>query len=255
MSAIDIIWKRPIETGFILLTIYLMGKLSYNMAFKSENDGFANQNDNLPPSYLDLGSGNVWVDGVGVMHYTQVTSGQDVLYKEFGISFDHFETAETYYKKLKEELVVGFNGTEEDDSQHMYTVLLTIILPLNSFFWGVLVSFLSVQNENFRKSRDNPLQTSVSLLKASLYDILFTLLPILAAWACHEHVLSLHLLLLGLILLIQMVHKASGKDKKMPIISNWILPGGSNPHHGIYSIETSVETTYSCTKCRSERKK
>ena len=76
------------------------------------------------------------------MHFEQVQAGQHQLYKEFGISFSHFANPESYYKRVKEELVLGFAGMEKDDSKNMYTALQTIFLITNIFTWNVLLRVL-----------------------------------------------------------------------------------------------------------------
>ena len=85
----------------------------------------------------------VQVEGIGDMHVEQIKSGQHELYREFGISFAHFADPESYYKHVKQELVLGFKGMEGDDSVHMYTALLTLFLITNTFSWNVMISFFS----------------------------------------------------------------------------------------------------------------
>ena len=99
----------------------------------------------------------VWVDGVGIIQAERVGSDQNELYKEFGINFEHFASQDSFYKRLKHEFVVGFSGTEGDDSEHMYTALLTLFLLTNLFFWLVIVGFLSGQSPWFRQLRERPL--------------------------------------------------------------------------------------------------
>ena len=81
---------------------------------------------------------------------------------------------------------MGFGGTEGDDSENMYTTLLTIFLITNVFFWKVLVGFLSDHSSSFKEHRENPLRSFSSIIIASLFDVVVTLLPILAIWAYYE---------------------------------------------------------------------
>jgi len=152
--------------------------------------------------------------------------------------------------------VSGFSGTSGDDSEQMTTAHLTIFLITNTFFWIVVVSVLSGQSERFSRFREQPFETKTRILAASLMDIAVTVLPILTVWAYHEEALTLHLLTLGLIALIVIMHKASGKGQKRPIFSDWLRPEGSNQHSSLYTIERVEPTTFSCTECtRSVAKK
>ena len=82
-----------------------------------------------------------------------------MLYQEFGITFTHFEDAGKYYDRVKEQLVLGFNGTEGDDSKNMYTALQTIFLITNILLWKILNIVLSNMYPDFANWRKNPLET------------------------------------------------------------------------------------------------
>ena len=42
------------------------------------------------------------------------------------------------------------------------------------------------------------------------------------------------------------IYHLSGKNKTNPIFSDWIMPGGSNPHSYMYTVETVEPTSYEC---------
>ena len=70
------------------------------------------------------------------------------------------------------------------------------------------------------------------------------MLPIVATIAMYERTIEMHLFELGLIALMAMHHRLSGK--KNPIFTNWLMPGGSNPNSSYYSVEEIEKTTYEC---------
>ena len=53
--------------------------------------------------------------------------------------------------------MLGFAGVEQDDSEHMYTALLTIYLITIMFAWNVLQSVLTAHFPKFDAWRADPL--------------------------------------------------------------------------------------------------
>lgn len=88
-----------------------------------------------------------------------------------------------------------------------------------------------------------------------MFDILVFILPILAVWTYHEQALTLHLVFFGMIALMAVMHHAMGKSKDYPIFTDWLMPGGSNPHHSIYTIEAIESTFFNLNECRKDKKK
>ena len=50
----------------------------------------------------------------------------------------------------------------------------------------------------------------------------------------------------GLVMTLTIIHRLSGKSKKSPIFTNWLMPGGSNPYNALYSFEQIEKTSLSC---------
>lgn len=164
------------------------------------------------------------------------------LFEEFEICFSHLADAESYYKKVKQELVLGFDGVEGDDSKHMYTVLQLQFLITNTLFWKVLIGYLSSLSPAFANWRQNALLTKWRIFQTSLFDVCLTVLPVVGTIALYEHAVTLHLIEFGMIAAMEMhrrMMKGGSKDvKEAGIFTDWILPGGSNPHSTLYTVET-----------------
>jgi len=86
----------------------------------------------------------------------------------------------------------------------------------------------------------------------SLLDICLTVLPFIGILALYEYAITFHVVSLVVIVVLVLVHKASGKDKTDPIFSDWMIPGGSNPHTELYSFKASEIATLECLCCTEE---
>ena len=161
--------------------------------------------------------------------------------------------AETYYKKVKQELVLGFDGIEGDDSTHMYTVLQLQFLITNTLLWKVLIGYLSLIWPAFADWRQNALATKWRIFQTSLFDVCLTVLPVVGTIAYYEYAIEIHLLEFGLIALMALhsrkfsSSKTSGKTHGgSPIFTDCLMPGGSNPHSSLYTVEEQDATTFEC---------
>ena len=253
--------RRPTEVVFAMIISGFIGprlvNILHSALFEQEGDfnDFARDGaekvhvvEERFPANRDI----VYISGIGDMHIDQVKSGQDLLYKEFGIDFAHFADPESYYKRVKQELVLGFRGMEGDDSKHMYTALQTIFLITNIFTWNILISVLISWFPAFAKWRSDPLESVSTIFTASILDICLTILPILLMWALYEYSITIHVVSLGFIVVLALVHKATGRDKTDPIFSDWLIPGGSNPHTELYSFKPVEIATLECLCCTEE---
>ena len=105
-------------------------------------------------NYLEDGStssdGLIYTaDGVGIMHKSQIDSGQYELYKSFGITFDHHRDRDAFYKRVKEDLVAGFTGEPNNDS-NLDIIMILLFFITNYAFYQVLVSFLCIHVQEFK---------------------------------------------------------------------------------------------------------
>ena len=158
------------------------------------------------------------------MHIDQINSGQHELYREFGINFSHFADPEAYYKRVKEELVLGFRGIEGDDSKHSYTALLTIFLITVVFTWHLLLTVVGNFWPKFADARYTTDYSVPRMFVNSLLDIFLTVLPIMVAWANYEAAFSLHLYCFGIIAWLFSLNRCLKRAR--PIFSDWVYPGG-----------------------------
>ena len=85
---------------------------------------------------------------------------------------------------------------EGDDSVHMYTALMTLFLITNTFFWKVMIMFLSNTIPAFKKWREECLSNKRHIFTNSMFDMSFTICPIMAAWTYYEQIVELHMMLL-----------------------------------------------------------
>ena len=146
------------------------------------------------------------------MHIDQVQSGQHELLKEFEICLSHLQDAESYYKKVKQELVFGFEGVEGDDSAHMYTALQLHFLITNTLLWKVVIGYLGCVSPAFADWRNNALLTKWRIFQTCLFDVCLIVLPIIGTIANYEHAIEIHLFELGMIALMA-IHSRSIKKK------------------------------------------
>ena len=256
--ALAIFGRRPTEVVFAMIIAGFIGprivNILHSAMFEQEGDynDFGREGGANEPMVEDRFTTNrdiVYISGIGDMHIEQVKSGQDLLYKEFGIDFSHFANPESYYKRVKQELVLGFRGVEGDDSKHMYTALQTIFLITNIFMWNIVISVMISWFPAFKKWRTDPLKSVSTIFAASLLDICLTVFPIIFIWALYEYSITIHLVSLGLIVVLALVHKATSKDKTDPIFCDWLIPGGSNPHTELYSFKPVEIATLECLCC------
>ena len=121
--------------------------------------------------------------------------------------------------------------------------------------WLVVTAALTGWSDKYRDFRARPTLTKTRLAQVSFLDTVIFLAPILLVWAYHEYALELNLLSAGLTAMVVMAYKISGKDKSAPIFTNWLTPGGSNPHSCLYSIERIELTSFNCNDCDCTNKK
>lgn len=51
------------------------------------------------------------------------------------------------------------------------------------------------------------------------------------------------------------LHKAKANSKENQIFTDWLLPGGSNPHSSVYTIEAVEPTFFNCNDCFKKKNK
>ena len=67
--------------------------------------------------------------------------------------------------------------------------------------------------------------------------------------------MTINLIFFGLISFLILIYQLSGKSKDKPIFTDWLMPGGSNSHTTLYSIEKVQVTTVECVFPDKNKKK
>ena len=192
----------------------------------------------------------MYIQDVGLMHEQQVASGQDKLYQEFGIAVQHFRNEHSFYKRVKEELVTGFNGEETDSN----VALVTIYLITNYLAFQVLVAFLMSHSALFREMRTEIYESRWKILLCSMFDITCSVVPVVCVIADDDKAHLYHVGALCLIAALMSIHVATGRQAEDPIFSQWFLPGGKNDHRGLYTVETKTVKVKSVAEAKPATK-
>ena len=205
----DTMKRRPTEIIFSLILIWFGSRKLTSLVHEQIEQ---NQQSTEVAQSVEIVPQVGCVPRTTQMHDDQVQSGQHELYREFEICLSHLQDAESYYKKVKQELVLGFDGVEGDDSVHMYTVLQLQFLITNTLLWKVIIAYLSCISPAFADWRNNALLTKWRIFQTSLFDVCLIVLPIVGTITNYERAIEIHLFELGMIALMA-IHSRSFASK------------------------------------------
>ena len=120
----------------------------------------------------------------------------------------HFQDEHTAYKKVKEELVTGFNGELSDEMNIAYV---TVYFCTNFFTFQVLLGFLVSHSSWFKWLRTDIYENRLKIFLCSLFDIIGSVIPIVFAYAEYDHAIFFHISAFSLIFLLMLIHTLTGK--------------------------------------------
>lgn len=135
-------------------------------------------------------------------------------------------------------MVHGFVGDDRD----WLAANTCLFLIVNYFFYEVLVEFLRQRLPWFDWMRTDPLKSGIKICLCSMFDILFTVMPIVLVISDYQNGLKYQVYQMSLTALLLLFHYLDGSHQNRPIISSWLLPGGVNSKRGMYDVVTRTET-------------
>lgn len=100
------------------------------------------------------------------------------------------------------------------------------------------MEFLRQRNQWFDMMRTDIYKSKTKILFCTVFDILVTVMPVVFCIADYKNGLYWQAFNIILTIVLLTVHYLDGSHEKRPIISNWFMPGGSNPGKRFYEVIT-----------------
>ena len=158
---------------------------------------------------------------------------------DFKIDTDHLFNSSDFYRRYKDEMVVGFTGDGDMFKREVPAWMICLFSIMNQCHYHCLMGCLRNASPWFDEVRKDVRKTRLRLWANTIFDVLLCPVPVILCAGYLDWVWVHHSICLGLIVFeLFIYHFVLGFTK--PVISSWII-GGNNPRR-IYRVQNPPNT-------------